>query len=187
MWALVIGGSVKEIYTRPTSISIGDTQYPSNIFDVWTTNQLKSIGVYPVTIDKANYKDESGYVNTEITYTVDGTEVTGAYGSATAKALTDTLFTAQDETDGLGTEGAVKYRGLKSIEKEKVNGTASSLLEATDWYALRAADGGTAVPSNIATYRAAVRTKANTHHTAIDNASDVDALMALTYDWPTAP
>ena len=187
MWALVIGGSVKEIYTRPTSISIGDTQYPSNIFDVWTTNQLKSIGVYPVTIDKANYKDESGYVNTEIEYTIDGTEVKGAYGSATAKALTDTLFTAQDETDGLGTEGDVKSRGLKSIEKEKVNGTASSLLESTDWYALRAADGGTAVPSNIATYRAAVRTKANTHLTAIDNASDVDALMALTYDWPTAP
>ena len=48
-------------------------------------------------------------------------------------------------------------------------------------------DGGTAVPSNISTYRTAVRTKANEHHAAIDGASDIDALLALTYDWPTAP
>ena len=50
---------------------------------------------------------------------------------------------------------------------------------------IREADGGTAVPSNVATYRAAIRTKANTHTTAIDNAADVDALAALVYDWPT--
>ena len=31
------------------------------------------------------------------------------------------------------------------------------MLKPYDWYSLRAADGGTAVPSNIATYRAAVR------------------------------
>ena len=99
--------------------------------------------------------------------------------------LADALFTAQDETDGLGTEGEVKSPGLKSLHKEKVNSTADSLLQSTDWYTLRAADGGTAVPSNIATYRAAIRTKANAHTTAIDNASDVDALAALVYDWPT--
>ena len=187
MWAYVTSGSVQELYTRPKAIKIGNKQYPQNIFELWTTNELKSIGIYPVTIDNTNYKDASGYVNTEITYTVSGTEVTGAYGSATAKPLADTLFTAQDETDGLGTEGDIKSRGMKSVEKEKVNGTASSLLEHTDWYSLRAADGGTAVPSNISTYRTAVRTKANEHHAAIDGASDIDALLALTYDWPTAP
>ena len=50
---------------------------------------------------------------------------------------------------------------------------------------IREADGGTAVPSNVATYRAAIRTKANEHTTAIDGVSDVDALAALEYDWPT--
>jgi len=59
------------------------------------------------------------------------------------------------------------------------------LLSKTDWYVLRETDGGTAVPANIATYRAAIRTKANEHHTSIDGVSDVDALAALVYDWPT--
>ena len=69
--------------------------------------------------------------------------------------------------------------------------------------AIRAAEGGTAVPSAVATYRAAVRTKSNSMETAIDNASDIAAVIALdtsTYhangdinvvatlqDWPEVP
>ena len=44
---------------------------------------------------------------------------------------------------------------------------------------VRAAEGGTAVPSDITTKRAAVRTKANAMCVQIDAASDVDALAAL--------
>ena len=44
---------------------------------------------------------------------------------------------------------------------------------------VRAAEGGTAVPSSITTKRAAVRTKANAMCTQITNAADVDALAAL--------
>jgi hypothetical protein len=43
------------------------------------------------------------------------------------------------------------------------------------------------MPSNIKTWRASIRTKANTHCTNIDNAADVDALAALTFDWPAKP
>lgn len=185
MWALVESGSITKMFSNPQAFNVGDTQYPANIMTLWSESQLQSIGVYPVTVDNTNLKDKSYYSNTDITYTVDGLTVKGTYGSATALPLADALFTAQDETDGLGTEGEVKSPGLKSLHKEKVNSTADSLLQSTDWYTLRAADGGTAVPSNIATYRAAIRTKANAHTTAIDNASDVDALAALVYDWPT--
>ena len=44
---------------------------------------------------------------------------------------------------------------------------------------VRAAEGGTAVPSSITTQRAAVRTKANAMCTQIDNAANVDALATL--------
>jgi hypothetical protein len=44
---------------------------------------------------------------------------------------------------------------------------------------VRATEGGTAVPSDITTWRAAVRTKANAMCTAIGNAADMDALIAL--------
>jgi len=185
MWAYVTSGTVQQIYTAPKSITIGDTQYPSNIFEHWSTSELQSIGLYPVTIDNANLKNNEYYHNTNITYTVDGLTVKGAYGTATALPLADVLYTQADEDAGLGTKDEVKQRGLKGIHTAKVNGKAASLLEPTDWYSLRAADGGTAVPSNIATYRTAIRTKANTHTTAINGVSDVDALEALVYDWPT--
>ena len=44
---------------------------------------------------------------------------------------------------------------------------------------VRAAEGGTAVPSSITTKRAAVRTKANAMQVQIDNAANVDALATL--------
>ena len=75
----------------------------------------------------------------------------------------------------------------KTTKKNTINDKAGSLLQSYDWYTLRAASGGTAIPSAIATYQAAVRTKANEHSTAIDAVANVDALAALTFDWPTEP
>jgi hypothetical protein len=105
--------------------------------------------------------------------------VTASYGTATARAIADTLYTAQDETDGLGTEGDVKTPGLKTNYKAVINQQAGGLLQNTDWMVVRAAEGGTAVPSDITTWRAAVRTKANAMQVQIDGAADVDALAAL--------
>ena len=188
MWAKVESGSVTEIYTSPKRLTIGDTQYPSNIFQLWEAAELRAIGIYPIVEDNSNLKDKEFYTNTNVTYAVSDGNVVASYGTATAKSMTDVLFTAEDEAaDSNHVEGTVKNRGLKSEKKTAVNGTANSLIQETDWMVIREADGGTAMPSNIKTYRAAVRTKANTHCTSIDNASDVDALAALTFDWPTQP
>jgi hypothetical protein len=43
--------------------------------------------------------------------------------------------------------------------QEKTNQTARAYLAQTDWYAIRAAEGGTAMPSDVATKRAAERAK----------------------------
>jgi len=53
------------------------------------------------------------------------------------------------------------------------------LLSPTDWYVLREADGGTAMPTNISNYRSAVRTKANEMCSLIDGVANVNALAAL--------
>ena len=188
MWALVESGSVTKVYTRPRPLSIGDVNYPSNIFTVWSSSELEALGIYTVTQDSTNLKDQQYYINTDQTFAFAGGAVTASYGTATAQLIEDTLFTAQDETDGLGTEGEVASRGLKFNHKESINYQASGLLQATDWYSIRAADGGTAVPSSVSNHRTAVRTKANSMCTAIDNASDIDALMALyVYNDATPP
>ena len=181
MWARLESNTIKEILTRPKALTIGDVNYPSNIFSMWTDAELAVIGIVPVTVDGTNFKDNKYYINTDITYSYDTEtgKATGTYGTAIAKAIADTLYTAQDETDGLGTEGEVKSRGLKYNHKQIINAQAASILQSTDWMIVRATEGGTAVPSSITTKRAAVRTKANAMCTQIDAASDVDALAAL--------
>jgi len=69
--------------------------------------------------------------------------------------------------------------GLKSKEKLKVKQHQGSLLTQTDWAVIRKADTGVAVPTKIATYRAAIRNKATAMEDAIDAASDMDAFKAL--------
>jgi hypothetical protein len=188
MWALVESGSVTKVYTRPRPLTIGDVSYPSNIFTMWSSSELEALGIYTVTQDSTNLKDQQYYINTDQTFAFAGGAVTASYGTATAQLIADTLYTAQDETDGLGTEGDVVSRGLKFNHKESINLQASGLLSQTDWYSIRAADGGTAVPSSVSNHRTAVRTKANSMCTAIDNASDIDALIALyVYNDATPP
>ena len=181
MWARLESNTIVEILTRPKALNIGDVKYPRNIFSMWTNAELAVIGIVPVTIDNTNFKNQEYYINTNQSFAYD-TETgvaTATYGTATAKAIADTLFTAQDETDGLGTEGEVATRGLKYVHKEVINQQAAGALAPTDWMIIRAADGGTAVPSSITTKRAAVRTKANAMQVQIDGAADVDALAAL--------
>ena len=190
MWARLESNTIVEILTRPKALNIGGTQYPSNIFSMWTDAELAVIGIVPVTIDNTNFKTQKYYINTDVTYaySTETGKATGSYGTATAKPVADTLYTAQDETDGLGTEGEVKQRGLKYAHKERINQQAAGYLQPTDWMIIRAADGGTAVPSSITTKRAAVRTKANAMCVQIDAASDVDALAALyIYNSETPP
>ena len=69
--------------------------------------------------------------------------------------------------------------GLKSKEKLNVKSQQGGLLSQTDWAVVRKADTGTAIPSKIATYRAAIRTKATEMEKAIDDASDMAAFKAL--------
>ena len=179
MWALVEDNAVTKVFTRPKALTLGDNQYPANIFSLWSSSELEAIGIYEVVIDNTNLKNQEYYINTNQTFAFADNTVTASYGTATAKPLDDVLFTAQEETDGLGTEGEVKQYGLKPQHKAVINSQAGGILQDTDWMVVRAAEGGTAVPSNTTTQRAAVRTKANEMCTAIDDAADVDALIAL--------
>jgi len=188
MWALVESDNVTQVYTRPKGLTIGDVNYPSNIFMLWSSSELEAIGIYEIVINNSNLKDKKYYINTNQSFAfADGT-VTATYGTATALPLDDVLFTAQDETDDLGTEGEVKQPGIRQGHIDTINAQAGGILQPTDWMVIRAAEGGTAVPSSITTKRAAVRTKANAMCTQITNAANVDALIALyVYNDDTPP
>ena len=179
MWGLVESGSITKLINNPRSIVIGDVRYSRKIFELWSKSELEAKGIYEVEFDNSNKKDEEWYINTNQSFAFADGKITASYGSATAKAHADTLFTAQDETDGKGTEGEVKTRGLKYNLIQTIKKQAAGILQDTDWYIVRKADAGTAVPSSITNHRAAVRTKAAEMETAITNASDTPALETL--------
>ena len=183
MFALVESGSITKMMNGNKGITIGDNQYPATIFKLWSEAERNAIGVYTVEIDDTNKKDEEYYINTEITYAFGSGKVTGTYGTATAKAIADTLWTEQDKTDGLipsdKNVGDVATEGLKTIKKRMIDNQCAGLLAPSDYMYIKAGEEGTTMDSGWKTWRASVRTKCNSMQTQIDNAADVDALAAL--------
>ena len=75
-------------------------------------------------------------------------------------------------------------KGLKTIYIEQTKQTANGKLSATDWYVTRKAeDSTTTIPSDVTTYRAAVRTKSGQIEAAINGAANPTAFIAL-FDVP---
>ena len=179
MYALVESGSITKIFTNPKGFVLNNNQYPADIFYKWTKDEKEAIGIYEVETDSTNLKDEKWYINTNESYAFGSGKVTRSWGTATAKPHADSLFTAQDETDGYGTEGDVKTEGLKTQLIRAVKVEAKQILGETDWYIVRKADTDEAIPSAVATHRAAVRSKQASMETAITNASDTPALETL--------
>ena len=186
MFAIVESGSITSMPNGNKGVEINGIKHPADIFTIkWTESERNAIGVYTVEIDGTNKKNQEWYINTNITYTYDSSanKVKGAYGTATAKAHADTKWTQEDIDAGNAPAGAdtntVKVEGLKTQLISKVKGDAEGILNETDWYIVRKADTSEAVPTNIATHRAAVRTKQAEMETAITNAADTAALETL--------
>ena len=185
MFALVdkSDNSITTMYSGDKGITIGDNQYPKAIFNLWSEAERNAINIYAVTIDNSKKKDERWYINTDITYSFDGTNATGSHGDATARAHADTKWTQEEIDDNEAPEGAdtdtVKVEGLKTILIKNLKAQAESELNKTDWYITRKSEKNTAIPSAITTHRDAVRSKQDSMCTAITNASDTPALETL--------
>ena len=183
MWGLVQSGSITKIINNPKAMVIGNTRHSRKIFELWSKSELEAIGIYEVEFDNSNKKDEQWYINTDQSFAFADGKITASYGSATAKAHADTLYTEQNKTDGEIPDdkdvGDVAVKGLKTVLIENIKSQAAGELSKTDWYIVRKADAGTSVPSAITTHRAAVRTKAAEQETQITNAADTPALETL--------
>ena len=96
------------------------------------------------------------------------------------RSLTDINEVDEDNNPILDQDGnQVVTKGLKTIWIERTKSTANGLLTASDWYVVRNAEKSTAIPSEISTYRDAVRTASGTIETAINGCADLDAFKAL--------
>ena len=169
MFALVESESITKTISGNRGVTIGDVQYPQNIFTLWSVAEKEAIGIYEVVWDNTNKKDAVYYDNTNQSYAFADGVVTASYGSATAKSLADVT----DEDDNV-------TLGLKSQKKEFIKQQASELLTPTDWYVIKATEVESySVPSAITTYRANIRTKSNDIEVLIEACSTVDELATL--------
>ena len=150
MWCQVSGGEVIRVIPHPTPLTINSIQYPRNIFTLWGKSELKAIGLMPYREEPVNQRY---HFTGTLSYEIGSDEVVGKYTSSN-----------KDEAE--------LKKGMISQTKE----TASGLLQRDDWMAVRASEGGTAMPDNIKTYRTAVRKESNDKETEITALSDLDAI-----------
>ena len=183
MYALVESGSITKIFSNPKGFMLNNNQYSADIFSKWTKAEKEAIGIYEVETDSTNFKDEKWYINTNESYAFSSGKVTRSWGTATPKAHADSLYTSQDNTDGLIPDdkevGDVKTEGLKTTLIRTLKQQVARELANTDWYITRNTEKSTAIPSAISTHRDAVRTKQAEMETAITNASNTPALETL--------
>ena len=188
MWARVKASQVIEIINGAKAMTIDGTQYPASIFRIWSAADLKAKGLYSYT--ETGQKDTTYYNMGGISYTVDDDKgtVVGTY-SSTAKGMDDVKWTSKEISDGDAPDGAttdtVKTEGLKTIWKKKIKDQANGLIAPYDWYTLRKAQAGTAIPSDINTYINAVRTASGVNEANVDSTANVTQMIERsqpTYD-----
>jgi len=150
MWFV---GNVETGFTvnKARGLTIGDVQYPRNIFVLWSKEELAAIGIKPYSETRL----DSRYYN--------------------QGALT------RAETDGeiVGTYAAIDkdVDALKDTMLQSVKSIAGSLQSQVDWYWSREAKGGTAVPGEIATHATAIYTVMEAKETAINALVDLDDVI----------
>ena len=139
-----------QIIKTPKAMVINDITHPKGIFRDSTT--LTSLGIKPY---REVIPDSRYYWNGAYSVDASGATVVGTYAS-----------TARDVAK------------LKARMLSKANAHVAGLHAAIDWYWSRAAKGGTAVPSNVATYATALYSEHETIKTAINAITDLAGVIA---------
>ena len=171
MYALVESGTITKYFNHPKGFTLGDLQYPADIFMKWSVEEKEAIGIYEVVYDNSNFKDEKWYINTNQSFAFANGTVTASYGTATPKAhadVTETINGVELTTPGL------KTNLIKNLKTNVANELAK-----TDWYITRNTEKSVAIPSAISTHRDLVRTTQASIEAQITGALDTAALETL--------
>jgi len=172
MYALVENNTITKYFNSPKGFTLGDLQYPSDLFMKWSVEEKEAIGIYEVVFDNSNFKDQTWYINTNQTFAFANDTVTASYGTAIPKAHADVI-----ETDDEGVESTIP--GLKTNLIKDLKTNVANELAKTDWYITRNTEKSTAIPSAISTHRDSVRTTQASIEAQITGAADTAALETL--------
>tara|TARA_R100000322_G_scaffold168191_1_gene137472 strand:- start:570 stop:1205 length:636 start_codon:yes stop_codon:yes gene_type:complete len=183
MWALVDDSNkITNVYGEfPSRITINNRNYDKAELNAMSDSEKLAIKIYPVTA--AAELDNKYYISNDPTYAVDGNKVVETITKSADRKLADEDAKDEEGNQLLHDDGSkvINY-GLKTNAKNKATTDADGLLKGFDWLIQRKVTADTAIPSDVLTYMAAIRTDHKAICDAIDGASDLDAFIALHTD-----
>jgi len=97
----------------------------------------------------------------------------------------DRFYWVTDNGDGTYTATPKDLDGLKANAVAQIKAIAGSMLSATDWKIVRAAEGVKPCDDETLTDRAAIRLASNANEAAIMACKTVEELAALAFVWPS--
>jgi hypothetical protein len=162
------------VETGKSWIDVNGVQHPA-VWDRYTDDEKKSFGL---TWEDAPASAEP--VDTRF-YWGRNTD-----GSLIERSLADINVVDSDGkavTDPITGKQMIQI-GLKSFYVAKTKTTAQEKLNKHDWIIVRNAEKSTAIPSDVTTYRDAVRTKCTSIETSINNCSSLADFIKL-FDVPS--
>jgi len=143
------------------AFSHNDINYPANWLRLASLDEKTAIGITEVADDPVY--DSRFY-----------------WGNGTAKTLTDINEVDENGDPILDINGNQLVRlGVKTVLKAEEKDIAKGLLALYDWQVVRKAEKGTAMDSDVVTFRDGIRTAYTTRKTEIDNCADTAALVTL--------
>ena len=183
MWAYVKDNKIQELIRFPKAMVIDGVKHPRQIFTSWTAAEKKAIGILPVT--PGTKLDDRYYISNNETYAIasDGNSVVGTITKAKNKSLTDTNAVNKDGSKVLDEKGnQVVIPGLRTIAKQKADTTAHSMLSRFSWLVERKITADVAIPSEVTTFMASVRTAHKSICDSIDACNSMSKFVAIHTD-----
>ena len=136
-------------------------QYPTNWTTVLSQEQKDALGI--VWVPEPERYDQRFY-----------------WGVGNPKRLEDENAVDENGDPVLDADGnQVVNTGLKTQWVAKQKEIAGSLLAPTDWYVTRKSESDVAIPADVSTYRAGIRTVCGTREAEINACTTTDELAAL--------
>lgn len=149
------------VYIRSGSpFDLNGIQYPANWLNLSTPEEKAALGLEEVVATNSPANDQYYWVSTEL----NGASLTYINVPKDLTSVKDICFT-------------------------QINQTAYNILQSSDWMVVKSIETSTKINADWNTYRANVRSVADSTKTAITGAADVDAVATImgSIVWPTAP
>jgi len=166
-----------------SSFEIGGTVYPSNWLQQSTEDEKTAIGI--TWVDDPVRADDRFYWNgdPDVPKALEDVDAVDNDGNP---MWVQELDETQDPPAMVDTTERLVTRGLKYTWIAQVKETAGKMLAQTDWMVTRKVERDVDIPADVVTQRAAIVTECTRLETAITNAANMDAFIAVVQDqrWP---